>query len=262
MVEFGGTTLRRGAIPSNLRGVRGTATGAVDARPRRGRYSSIVNHRPQSRREELANALTHGAALAASLVGLPPLIWMASLQGDTRNIVACSVFGVTLVILYAASTIYHALPICRAKHVARIIDHIAIYFLIAGSYTPFALGVLRGTWGWTLFGIVWALAALGVLHKTLLGFRMPRLSTFMYLGMGWLAIVAIGPFSRALPLTALALIFGGGLAYSVGVVLYVRDHLPYRHALWHVFVVAGSVLHYAAVLLYATGPLRQAGVAP
>jgi len=216
----------------------------------------VRHHRPQSRREELANALTHGTALAASLVGLPPLIWMASLQGDTRNIVACSVFAATLVILYAASTIYHALPVSRAKHVARIIDHIAIYFLIAGSYTPFTLGVLRGTWGWTLFGTVWALAALGVLHKTLLGFRLPRASTLMYLGMGWLAIVAVGPLSRALPPTALALILAGGLSYSLGVALYVRDHLPYRHAVWHLFVMAGSVFHYAAVLLYATGPLR------
>lgn len=233
-----------------LRGVRGTATGGRCAL-----FFLVNRNRPQTRREELANALTHGAALAASLVGLPLLIWVAIRQGDTRNIVACSVFGATLVILYAASTIYHALPTSRAKHVARIIDHIAIYFLIAGSYTPFTLGVLRGTWGWTLFGIVWALAVLGVLHKTILGFRLPRLSTFMYLGMGWLAVVAIGPLARALPPMALALIFGGGLAYSAGVVLYVRDHLPFRHSVWHLFVMGGSAMHYAAVLLYATGPV-------
>lgn len=212
----------------------------------------MINSRPQSRREELANALTHGAGLTASLVGLPLLVWVASSQGDTRQIVACSIFAASLVLLYAASTIYHALPASRAKHVLRVIDHVAIYILIAGSYTPFALGVLRGGWGWSLFGIVWGLAALGVLHKTLLGFRLPRLSTYSYLGMGWVAIVAIGPLARALPATALALLLAGGLCYTAGVVLYVRDHLPYRHALWHLFVVAGSGCHYAAVLLYAT----------
>ncbi len=214
------------------------------------------NARPQSRREELANALTHGSGLAASLVGLPLLVWVASVQGDVRQIVACSIFATTLVILYAASTIYHALPTSRAKRVLRVIDHVAIYLLIAGSYTPFTLGVLRGAWGWTLFGLVWALAALGVLHKTLLGFRFPRLSTLMYLGMGWLAVVAIGPLARALPPAGLAWLLAGGLCYTVGVGLYARDHLPYRHTLWHLFVVAGSGCHYAAVFQYATGPLR------
>lgn len=213
-------------------------------------------NRPQSRREELANALTHGAGLTASLVGLPPLVWMATTRGDALNIVACSVFAVGLIILYASSTAYHAAPASRAKHVLRVIDHVAIYLLIAATYTPFALAVLRGAWGWTLFGVVWALAVIGVLHKTFLGFRLPRLSTLMYLGMGWLAIVAIGPLTRALPPSGLVLLFAGGLCYTAGVALYVRDHLPYRHALWHLFVIAGSGCHYAAVMRYATGPLR------
>lgn len=212
----------------------------------------MIPGRPQSRREELANSLTHGAGLTASLVGLPFLVWAASTRGDAKQVVACTIFAASLVLLYGASTAYHALPVSRAKHACRIIDHVAIYVLIAGSYTPFALGVLPGGWGWSLFGVVWGLAVLGVLHKTLLGFRMPRLSTFMYLGMGWVAIVAIRPLAEALPIAGLALIFGGGLFYTGGVVLYVRDYLPYRHAIWHLFVIAGSGCHYAAVLLYAT----------
>ncbi|HSE66939.1 MAG TPA: hemolysin III family protein [Gemmatimonadales bacterium] len=214
----------------------------------------MTHGRPQSRREELANVVTHGSGLAASLVGLPPLIWVANAHGDAWQIVACSVFAASLVVLYGASTIYHVLPTSPAKHVLRIIDHVAIYLLIAGSYTPFTLGVLRGAWGWTLFGMVWGMAAVGILHKTLLGFRFPRFSTLMYLAMGWLAVVAIGPLTRALPAAGLTLLFAGGLCYTAGVVLFARDHLPYRHALWHVCVVAGSACHYAAVLQYATGP--------
>jgi len=216
----------------------------------------MTHDRPQSRREELVNALTHGSGLAASLVGLPLLVWVSSSRGDIRQIVACSIFATSLVVLYTASTLYHALPTSRAKHVFRVIDHVAIYLLIAGSYTPFTLGVLRGAWGWTLLGLVWAAAAVGIMHKTLLGFRFPRLSILMYLGMGWLAVVAIGPLARALPPAGLAWLVAGGLCYTAGVVFYVRDHLPYRHAFWHLFVVAGSGCHYAAVLWYATGPLR------
>ena len=186
--------------------------------------------------------------------GTPPLIWVANAHGDASQIVACSVFAASLVVLYTASTIYHVLPTSPAKHLLRVIDHVAIYLLIAGSYTPFTLGVLRGAWGWTLFGLVWGLAAVGILHKTILGFRFPRLSTLMYLGMGWLAVVAIGPLARAAargrPHVAVR---RWALLYR-GVVLFVRDHLPYRHALWHVCVVAGSACHYAAVMRYATGP--------
>ena len=212
-------------------------------------------HRPQTRREELANALTHGSGLAASLIGLPLLLWVVGAHGSTRQVVACSVFAVTLVFLYASSTVYHAIPAsrARAKHVMRIVDHIAIYLLIAGSYTPFTLGVLNGTWGWTLFGIIWGLAILGILHKTILGFRFPRLSTVMYLGMGWLAVIGAGPLMRILPPAGLAWLVAGGLFYTAGVIFYQRDYLPYRHAWWHVMVLAGSICHFTAVLRYATG---------
>lgn len=216
----------------------------------------MTSPRLQTRREELANSLTHGLGLAASLIGLPPLVLIASNNGGTRQVIACAVFAITLVLLYGASTVYHALPVSPAKLRLRVLDHVAIYLLIAGSYTPFTLGVLHGAWGWTLFGVVWALAGVGILHKLLLGFRFPRLSTLMYVGMGWLAVVAIGPLARALPPTGLALLVAGGLCYSAGVVLYVRDHKPYRHALWHLFVLAGSGCHYAAVLRFATGTLR------
>lgn len=215
--------------------------------------SDAVDERPQTRREELVNALTHGSGLAASLVGLPTLLLVVAERGDVRQIVACSVFAATLVILYAASTIYHALPSSRAKGVLRVVDHVAIYLLIAGSYTPFALGILRGAWGWTLLGLIWGLAAIGIVHKTLLGFRFPLFSTLMYLGMGWLAIIAARPMAQALPPMALALICAGGLCYTAGVPFYMRDRLRYRHAIWHMFVLAGSGFHYAAVLLYATG---------
>jgi len=211
-------------------------------------------HRRQTQGEELANALTHGTGLAASLAGLPILVLVAARSGGARQIVACSVFAATLVILYAASTLYHALPPSRAKQVLRVVDHSAIYLLIAGSYTPFTLGVLSGAWGWTLFGIVWGLAAAGILYKTLLGFRFPRLSTLWYVGMGWLAVVAIGPLTEALPAGGLAWLVAGGLCYTAGVPFYVRDRLRYRHAIWHLFVLAGSACHYAAVLGYATAP--------
>ncbi len=214
--------------------------------------------RPQSRGEELANALTHGSGLAASLFGLPPLLLLAANRGDLRQFAAACVFAVTLILLYAASTIYHAVPPSRArtKEALRVLDHVAIYLLIAGTYTPFTLGVLRGTWGWTLFGIVWGLALAGILYKTVFRFRFPRLSTVLYLAMGWLAIVAVGPFARVLPPAALGWLLAGGLCYTLGVPFYMRDSLRFRHALWHLFVLAGSACHYTAVLRYATSPIH------
>lgn len=216
----------------------------------------MADRRPQTSQEELANAATHGAGLVLSVAGCPVLVLTALRHGDVQQVVACSIFAATLVLLYTTSTIYHALPISAGKRRVRVADHVAIYLLIAGSYTPFALGVLRGTWGWTVFGLTWALAAVGILHKTLLGFRFPRLSTWMYLGMGWLAVAMIRPLSRTLPAAGLAWLVAGGLCYTVGVIFYVRSHQPYRHAVWHLFVLAGSGCHYAAVLGYATGAPR------
>jgi hemolysin III len=213
----------------------------------------MTTHRTQSRREELLNALTHGSGLGASLVGFPLLIIVGIRSGDPLRLLGCSIFAVTLVLLYAASTLYHALPVSPAKQTLRLLDHIAIYLLIAGTYTPFALGVLRGTTGWTLLALIWVLAALGILSKIFLGHRYPRISTAMYLGMGWMVIFAIRPLAAALPAEGLSWLIAGGLCYTLGVVFYVQDWRRYRHAVWHLFVLTGSACHYAAVLQYATG---------
>lgn len=211
---------------------------------------------PYSPGEEVAHWLTHGVGILASLVAIPLLAVTAAVAGDAWRLTSGVIFGASALLLFTTSVLYHAVQAPRAKARLRLLDHSAIYLLIAGSYTPFTLGVLRGAWGWTLFGVVWGLAVIGILHKILLGFRFPRLSTLMYLGMGWLAVVAAGPLVRALPAGGLAWLVAGGLCYSLGVIWYVRDHLPYRHALWHLLVLAGSACHYTAVYRYATGPLR------
>jgi hemolysin III len=212
----------------------------------------LTNHRLQTRAEEWLNTLTHGSGFAASLVGLPLLIWAASTHGDTLQLVACIVFAATLIAMYAASTLYHVFPPSPTKDLLRLIDHGAIYLLIAGSYTPFTIGLMRGGWGWSLFGVVWAIALMGVFYKILFGFRHPRLSLLIYVGMGWLAVVAAVPLMRALPAGALIWLVAGGLCYTVGVPFYARQNVRYFHAIWHLFVLGGSVCHFVAVHQYAT----------
>jgi hemolysin III len=208
--------------------------------------------RPQTLGEEIANSVTHGAGLIASLAAVPALVLAAASRQDPWQMVGGVVFGITLVLLYLASTLYHALPVCRAKHVFRVVDHAAIYLLIAGTYTPFTLGPLRGPWGWTLFGIVWGLALLGIVAKLTVGFRFPRLSTLLYLGMGWMVVIAIQPLVSNVSPAGLAWLAAGGACYTGGVAFYVTDtRLRYGHALWHVFVVAGSACHFVAVLWHA-----------
>ena len=210
----------------------------------------MAHERPLTRAEEVANALTHGVGLLASLVALPVLVVTALARGDALLVMGFSVFGATLVALYAASTIYHALPPSRAKQLFRVVDHVAIYLLIAGSYTPFTFGVLRGAWGWTLSGIVWSLAVVGILLKTTVGFRFPRLSTVLYLTMGWVAVVAFKPLAAELPVAGLPWIVAGGLLYTGGVVFYQRDYRMWHHTVWHLFVLAGSACHFVAVWRY------------
>ena len=202
--------------------------------------------------EEIANSVTHGIGFVAFAIGLPILIATATKRGDTMQVIGCTVFATCLVLLYAASTIYHALPTSRAKHIFRVADHSMIYLVIAGSYTPFLLGVLRGPFGWTLCAVIWGLAALGILHKLLLGMRFQRVATALYLGMGWLALVAIGPLTAHVPSPGLAWLGAGGLLYTVGVIFYAWDGLRYGHMVWHLFVLAGSACHFFAVLNYAT----------
>lgn len=202
------------------------------------------------RRYELANSLTHGAGLALAIAGCAILVVIAALHASAWHIIACSIYGATLVCLYAASTLYHAVRSRRWKRIFRIIDHSSIYLLIAGTYTPFTLVNLRGAWGWSLFGLVWGLTMAGILFKVWFVDHFPIASTIVYLLMGWLAVVAIKPLFAAVPLAGLLWILAGGLLYTAGVGFFAWQRLPYHHAIWHVFVLGGSVCHYIAVLLY------------
>lgn len=200
--------------------------------------------------EEIAHAATHGVGLVLSVVALSLLVVFASLRGDPWHIVSSSIYGTTLVLLYAASTFYHATSSPRVKGVFRSLDHAAIYLLIAGTYTPFTLVNLRGGWGWTLFGLVWGLALFGVMLEAFAKQRVRVLSLVLYLGLGWLAAIAIKPLLDSVAPGGLVLLLLGGLAYSGGVVFYSWRRLPYHHAIWHVFVLVGSVSHFFAVLFY------------
>ncbi|WP_412062859.1 PAQR family membrane homeostasis protein TrhA [Rubrivirga sp. IMCC45206] len=198
--------------------------------------------------EEVASAVTHGLGVLLSIGAGAVLVTLAAQSGDVWTLVGASVFVGTMVLLYAASTLYHAIPFENARRKLRTFDHCAIYGLIAGTYTPFLLGGLRGPWGWTLFATVWALAAAGIVFKLYFTGRFNKLSTLVYLVMGWLIVVATGPMREALPGTTLAWLVAGGLAYTLGTVFYLSRR-RYAHAVWHGFVLAGSVCHFAAVLL-------------
>jgi hemolysin III len=199
------------------------------------------------RREEIANAVTHGIGAAVAVAVTAALVVLASLQDGAWSIVGVSAFGTTLIALYASSTLYHAARRPAVKARLKVLDHASIYLLIAGTYTPFTLVTLRGGWGWSLFGTIWGLAATGVVFKLLWTGRFPRLSTAVYVAMGWLVIIAIVPLVRALSAPTLALLFAGGIAYTAGTLFYHNHRIPYSHAVWHLFVLAGSLLHVAAV---------------
>jgi hemolysin III len=206
--------------------------------------------RLQSRGEEIANALSHGVGLALAIAGLPVLI-VASLRGgaSVAEVVGVCVFGASAILLYLASTLYHALAHLPVRRLLQLLDHAAIYLFIAGTYTPFTLGVLHGGWGWGLFGTIWGLAFAGLLFKVFGGTRYPRLSALLYLAMGWVVLVAIHPLWLHLSAAGLALLFAGGVAYTLGVIFFLLDEkLRYAHFVWHLFVLAGTVLHFFAVL--------------
>ncbi len=199
--------------------------------------------------EEIANSITHGLGLVLAAAGLAILVTFAALRGSAWHVVGCSVYGSTLVLLYAASTLYHAIPGVRAKRVLRVLDHSAIFLLIAGTYTPFTLVNLRGPWGWWLFGIVWGLAVLGIVLQT--GrLRHPVLAVGLYAIMGWTVVIAIRPLLHAIAPGGLLLLVAGGLAYTVGIAFYAWKRLPYAHSVWHGFVLLGSALHFFAILLF------------
>jgi hemolysin III len=215
-----------------------------------GRAVEQGTHKLYSVGEEIAHALTHGLGVVLAIVGLTVMVARAALYGNNWHVAAASVFGATLVLMYSASTLYHSIPLPRAKKVLRIIDHSTIYFLIAGTYTPFTLVTLHGFWGWLLFGITWGLALAGVVFKIYATGRFEKLSLAIYLGMGWCIVIAIKPLWRTLEPGGLVLMALGGLSYTGGVAFYVWERLRYHHAIWHGFVLAGSVLQYFAVLFY------------
>ena len=210
-----------------------------------------MQERPQSLGEEIANSASHGLGFLATVAAFPVLVMAAQQRGDPAAIVGASVFATTMVLLYLASTLFHALPRCRAKRVFQILDHSAIYLLIAGTYTPFTLGVLRGSWGWTLFGIVWGLAVVGTVLKALGGVRYTTLSTWMYLAMGWVVLIAAETVWTLVPGWGLFWLVAGGVAYTAGAVFFMAERIRYFHFVWHLFVVAGTACHFIAVLRYA-----------
>jgi hemolysin III len=210
-----------------------------------------LQERPQGLGEEIANSVSHGLGLLAALAAFPVLVMVAHSRGDVAAIIGASVFATTMVLLYLTSTLFHALPVCRAKRVFQILDHSSIYFLIAGTYTPFTLGVLRGTLGWTLFGLVWGIALVGTVLKTLGGVRYTAISTWAYLAMGWLILIVADTAWVLVPKWGLFWLFAGGIAYTAGAVFFMAERIRYFHFVWHLFVIAGTACHFVAVLWYA-----------
>jgi hemolysin III len=204
--------------------------------------------------EEIAHAVSHGIGILLSIAGLAVLVAFASLYGNVWHITSSSIYGFTLILLYTASTLYHGIPQPKAKRVLQRIDHAAIFLLIAGTYTPFTLVSLRGGWGWALFGLVWGFAILGIVLE--LAVRRPAkwLSLSLYMGLGWLVVIAIEPLIKSVATGGLILLLAGGLCYSLGVIFYVWKRLIYHHAVWHLFVMAGSLLHFFSIFYYVLPP--------
>jgi len=211
-----------------------------------------MNRRIQTRSEEVANSVTHGVALVGAMAYSPFLVVSASRQG-LLSLVGVTVFCVTMILLYLTSTLYHALPIGASKRILLKLDHGAIFLFIAGSYTPFSLGALNGPWGWTLLGLVWSIACVGIALKATERLSHPWLSTGLYLAMGWLVLIAVVPLLQNVALAGVLWLVAGGLAYSVGVIFFALDQrIPYAHTVWHAFVVAGTSCHAIAVIGYSS----------
>jgi hemolysin III len=204
----------------------------------------------QTPAEERINCITHALGLVLSVAALAVLVTCAAWTGDARRVVSVTVFGSALLLLYAASTCYHACTHERTKHRLKVLDHVGIYCLIAGSYTPFLLVLIRGAWGWSLFGVLWGLALAGTVFKLYFVHRWDVLSTMVYIAMGWIGVIAAGPALQKIPGGALGWIAAGGLIYTAGTAFYLWERLPFNHAVWHLFVMAGSACHFIAVLMY------------
>lgn len=212
----------------------------------------VSTDRPQTLGEEIANTVSHGIGFLLAVASLPILAYVAARDGRAADVVAASIFSATMMVLYFVSALYHAVPAGPAKTWLNRLDHAAIFLFIAGSYTPFVLGVLHGPWGWSLFGVVWAIAAVGVTLKLLNRLSHPLLSTGLYVAMGWVAVVAAGPLMHRMPAAGLAWLVAGGLSYTAGAVVFLFDsRFRFAHFLWHLFVLAGSLCHFFAALWYA-----------
>lgn len=203
-----------------------------------------------SRQEELANVLTHGIGALLSMSAVVLLVVYSSLNGTAYHIVSSAIFGASLLTLYTMSTLYHLVKKEKIKHIFRILDHSSIFLLIAGTYTPFTLVTLNGKWGWTLFGLVWGLAVVGIITEVATNQKYNKFSLGLYLGMGWLIIIAIKPLIHTVPAGGFKLLVGGGLCYTLGVVFYAWKSLVGSHAIWHLFVLGGSILHFCAVFFF------------
>ncbi len=202
-----------------------------------------------SQKEEIANAVTHGIGVFLSIIGLVLMVVQSALHGDAWHVVSASVFGTTLILLYLASSSFHAAVRLPVKKVLHLLDQVAIYLLIAGTYTPFTLITLRGPWGWSLFGVIWGVAAAGIVARLFFAAG-NKTAAALYMAMGWIVIVAIDPLLENLSSGGLAWLFAGGLSYSLGVIFFLWKRLPYYHAIWHLFVLGGSICHFMAVFLH------------
>ena len=212
-------------------------------------HEKIIHY---SEGEELFNRWTHGLAALLAIAGAAQLIGLALAGGDVWRIASVCVYGFAMVTFYCLSTAYHSVREPYLRYLFRILDHASIYLMIAGSYTPFALVTLRGVWGWWLFGLVWGLGILGAVQKVFGAHRLPYLGPLLYLGLGWMVLFAYKPLSASLAANGLMLLFAGGIAYTVGVLFYAWDRLPFNHAIWHLFVMTGSACHFAAIFYYVT----------
>ena len=213
----------------------------------------VDRKRVQTVGEEIANAISHGLGMIGA-IAITPFLILKAIPLGAGAVTGAAIFGASMIILYASSAMYHSLPQCKAKKIFQIFDHAAIFLLIAGTYTPFTLSVLQGAWGWTLFGLIWGLAALGVIMKTIHTDGTSKLSIALYLAMGWLAVFAVRPLYDSMPLEGLLWILAGGVMYTGGVIFFAYDHrVKYNHLIWHLFVLAGTTCHVVAVIEYALG---------
>lgn len=208
--------------------------------------------RKQSIQEEFANSITHGFGILFSIIAVSLLVTFSVLNGTSIHIISCSLFGGSILLLYTFSTLYHAFQEEKIKSWLRTFDHIGIYFLIAGTYTPFLLLAVGGLWGWIFFGLIWSLTLFGIVFKIFYTHRFKRASLLLYLAMGWLAVFLVKPLIENLSIPTLSLILSGGISYTLGTLFYVRQQMRFAHTIWHLFVLAGTILHFIAIMFMLT----------